>query len=108
MSVNLKKLVENKRTFYLFPLTKKVGDRSAFLDATDLMHDAIRADRKRGYKAEQGPAFAIEAVRARAYADYVDEHAAPENLTKFDTRRYSFYLNALTDEQVEREVQKVQ
>lgn len=106
MSVNLTKIVENKRTFYLFPLSKKVGDRTAYLDATDIMHDAIRADRKRGYKAEQGPAFGIEALRARAYADYVDEHSVPENLSKFDTRRYSFYANALTDEQVEREVQK--
>jgi hypothetical protein len=101
--VNLQKFTENRGTFFLFPLDKTLNDRTAYLDATDTLHDAIRSDRKKGYEDEKGPAFAIEALRAREYADYVSEYATSENLQRFDTKRYYFYTNSLTVDQVESE-----
>ena len=95
---------ENRRTYYLIPLPKKFGDKTAYLDYTDLARDAIRRDRRRHYGPENGPLFGIETLHAMEYAEYVAEHAIAENIHKFNTRRgYSFFISAVTDDQIQRD-----
>jgi len=101
------KHVEDKRVFYLIPLDKKFEERTAYLDLTDRVWDAIRKDRKMDYIAEEGPNFGHEMLSAMEYAGYVSEHAESHNLHKFNTKDYFFTVNALTDEQLERQ-KKVQ
>lgn len=91
------KHTENRRTFYLFPLPETPRDsfngRTAYLDASDLMKEANRRDKTLGYDREQGPNFGIEHQRAIEYAEYVSQHATAENLFKFNTSKYVFFVN---------------
>ena len=61
------------RTLHLIEMNRRVNNRNAFLDITDVVYDAMRQDRKSGYYGV-GPMAAIEIERARQYAEYVDNH----------------------------------
>jgi len=97
------KHVEDKRVFYLIPLERKFDQRTAYLDLTDQAWDAIRKDRNMNYQPEDGPNFGHEMLSAMEYAVYVSEHAESHNLHKFNTKNYFFTVNALTDEQLEKQ-----
>lgn len=101
-NIDILKITENRKQFYLFPIPTKFSERTAYLDATDICFDAIRADRKNNYEAEEGPAYSIEAVRAHEYAAYVAQYATVETLNRFDTPKYTMVTNALTDDQMTR------
>lgn len=104
MSSAYVKYIENRRTHYLVPLPTKFDGRTAYLDLTDRIKNAINRDRRQRYEPEDGPEFGIEILHANEYAQYVSEHATSNNLHKFGTRTgYSFFISSLTDEQAKRE-----
>lgn len=94
--MSLYKHTENKSIYFLVPLNKSFDGRPAFMNASDLMFDAIRDDRKNGYDGEDGPAFGIEKARAEEYAAYVAQYAKAENLHCFDTHGMHFFIGAAT------------
>ena len=86
---------EGKHTNYLFPVAMRNGSAdAAYLNATDVIKEAIRKDRKKHYEAENGPNFAIEVQRALDYSFYVGDYATTENLHKFNTSKgYTFFVD---------------
>ena len=95
---------ENRRTYYLIPLTNKIDGKTAYLDLTDRARNALNKDRRHHYQPENGPNFGIEILHAKEYADYVTSVANNRNLHKFNTRKgYTFFVSALTDDQIKRE-----
>ncbi len=95
---------ENRRVFYLIPLNKQFNGKTAYLDITDRARSAINKDRRKNYGIENGPNFGIEVLHATEYAAYVADVAHSKNLLKFGTRTgYSFFINALTDDQIHRD-----
>jgi len=94
--LKLTKLVENRKTSYVVELETTLNDYPIFYNVTDIMHDAIRADRKRGYPAENGPAWGIEVQRAIEYAQYVQDCCGQDSrdiLYRFDTTQGQFYTD---------------
>lgn len=97
----LQKIVEGRNVSYVVPLNKQVEDYPLFMDATRIIEDAIRRDRKSvagqpgGYDREKGPHYAIEHQRAIDYVNYTMEWINRENFYKFDTRYYRFFLGSV-------------
>lgn len=98
--VSFYKLLENNYTYFMIPLNVKINDRFILMDATDILMQAQKTDRKNGYH-PNGPMFGIEIKRAREYADYVATHINAENMDGFDTKHYSFCPTLMTSEQLE-------
>jgi hypothetical protein len=95
------KRVENKREHYLISLNATFDDHPVFMDISYIMRNAIERDGKNGYLHEAGPFYGIEHQRALDYAGYVEQHLdAKENLWRFDTRHYRFFVGSLTQEAV--------
>jgi hypothetical protein len=91
----LQKIVEGRNVSYVAPLNKMIEDYPLFMDATRIIEDAIRRDRRNGYEAEKGPHFGIEHHRVSEYVGYVSEWINRENFYKFDTRWYRFFLGSV-------------
>jgi hypothetical protein len=91
----LQKIVEGRNISYVVPLNKMIEDYPLFMDATRIVEDAIRRDRKNGYDAEYGPHYAIEHHRVDDYVGYVIDKINRENFYKFDTRYYRFFLGSV-------------
>lgn len=91
----LQKIVEGRNVSYVVPLNKTIEDYPLFMDATRIIEDAIRRDRKHGYEPEMGPHYAIEHHRALEYVSYVSECMEWNHYYKFDTRFYRFFLGSV-------------
>jgi hypothetical protein len=91
----LQKFVEGRNVTYVVPLNKLIEDYPLYMDATRIIEDAIRRDRKHGYEPEHGPHYAIEVCRADDYIGYVADKVNRENYYKFDTRYYKFFLGSV-------------
>jgi len=97
----LQKIVEGRNVSYVVPLNKTIEDYPLFMDATRIVEDAIRRDRRpvegrpEGYEREQGPHYAIEHQRVTDYVNYVLDKINRENFYKFDTRYYRFFLGSV-------------
>lgn len=91
----LQKFVESRNVSYVAPLNKSIEDYPLFMDATRIIEDAIRRDRRNGYEAEQGPHYGIECHRVDEYVGYVSDKINRENFYKFDTRFYRFFLGSV-------------
>jgi hypothetical protein len=97
----LQKIVEGRNVSYVAPLNKSIEDYPLFMDATRIIEDAIRRDRKPvaghpdGYDREQGPHYAIEHQRVTDYVNYVMDKINRENFYKFDSRNYRFFLGSV-------------
>ena len=91
----LQKFVEGKNVSWIVPLNKQIDDYPLFMDTTRIIEDAIKQDVHHGYKAENGPRYAIELSRIEEYVEYVSDKLNRENYYKFDTRNYRFILGAV-------------
>jgi hypothetical protein len=91
----LKKFVEGHNVTYVVPLDKSIEDYPLFMDATRSIEDAIRRDVKNKYEPEYGPHYGIECLRVTDYVEYVFDKINRENLYRFDTKSYRFFLGSV-------------
>lgn len=97
----LTKHTENRTVHYLVPLGKAFDDHPGFLDATNVISEAIRQDRHHGYAVEDGPRYAIEKQRAEDYAKFVAEFAQTKNYHWFSTHRYEVIVSPMSEAQID-------
>lgn len=80
-------------TEYMIQLPEKYNGHDAFVKMTGIIRQANRVDRKRDYDHLNGPNVGIEVQRALDYIDYVSQVATPDNLSRFNTARYTFIID---------------
>lgn len=100
-----KKIKDRNHTLYLIemhePSRIEFGSKTTFLDASNILRSAEAHDFDRGYKGGNGPALAQAVSQAIEYADYVGNHATPENLHEFNTSNYTFFTRDIRQKKSE-------
>lgn len=91
----LEKIVEGRNVSYVVRITKQIDEYPLFMDATRVIEEAIRRDRRNGYDAEYGPHYAIERHRIEEYVGYATDKLNRDNYYKFDTKTYRFFLGSV-------------
>jgi len=85
---------EGIKHYHLFRTTLTTSYGAVFMDATEELQAASRADHRDGYDYEDGPRFGIEFNRAKEYAEYVDSCATLSNYIEFSTAKFGFSILA--------------
>jgi len=83
---------EGIRHYHLIKLDIATPYGAVFMDATEILQNASRADHKARYGYEDGPRYGIEFDRAMKYAEYVEAHATPYNFAEYMTKNYAFSI----------------
>lgn len=84
--------VENRNTLYLVPVPGNFGENSAFMDVTETITDSKNRDQFACYSNGNGPRTGQEVERARLYAEYVGQYATVEDIHRYNTDKYTFFV----------------